>query len=131
MATLFVGNLPWTATEEELLAFFSSFGKVRSVRLVVEPATGRSRGFAFLEMDGEAARVAITHANGKPLGGRPLRVAEAEAGRPASRPPARLAHREDAAEDGPDARAQARGRWERRKRNHNKTRQDAEGARED
>jgi RNA recognition motif-containing protein len=125
MAELFVGNLPWSVTEEELLTLFSSFGKVRARSLVVEPATGRSRGFAFLEMDDGAARMALTHANGKPLGGRTLRVAEAQA-RPAPRRAARPAHDTDTSDA--DARSEARGRWKRRKRNRSqKTREDAEG----
>lgn len=75
---LYVGNLPYTATEEELQQAFSRFGSVGSVKLITDRDTGRSKGFAFVEMtnDNEAAD-AISGLNGKDLGGRALTVSEA------------------------------------------------------
>ncbi|HKW68242.1 MAG TPA: RNA-binding protein [Terriglobales bacterium] len=78
MKNLFVGNLPHSTTEEELRALFSSHGKVEKVSLVTDRETGRSRGFAFVEMSdaGEAGK-AIAALDGTQLGGRALKVNEA------------------------------------------------------
>lgn len=77
---LFVGNLAFSTTEEALMAAFSEFGEVVEARLMTERETGRSRGFAFVEMaTPEAATKAIEEMNGAVLDGRPLRVNEAEA----------------------------------------------------
>jgi RNA recognition motif-containing protein len=75
---LFVGNLPFTATEAELNDLFSQSGSVDSVRLVTDRESGRSRGFGFVEMasDDEAER-AISDMNGKEIDGRALTVNEA------------------------------------------------------
>jgi cold-inducible RNA-binding protein len=78
MAKIYVGNLPFTTTDVELRALFAEHGTVESVSLPSDRDTGRPRGFAFVEMNqGDAAR-AIQSLNGKDLGGRPLRVNEAE-----------------------------------------------------
>jgi RNA recognition motif-containing protein len=75
---IYVGNLPWSATESEVRDFFSAYGDIASVSIVMDRETGRSRGFAFVEMnDADAAR-AIADANGKPMSGRPLRINEAQ-----------------------------------------------------
>jgi len=74
---IYVGNLSWSATEEDIRDFFSAFGEVHSVAIITDRDTGRSRGFGFVEMDDEAAREAISKADGKELGGRALRVNEA------------------------------------------------------
>jgi len=72
---LYVGNLPYTATEEELQAMFASAGTVKTVTVVRDRDTGRSRGFAFVEMETQAdAQKAISMVNGKDLGGRALTV---------------------------------------------------------
>ena len=77
---LFVGNLSFNTTEESLKAAFQDFGEVVEARLMTERETGRSRGFAFVEMaTAEAATKAIEEMNGVLLDGRPLRVNEAEA----------------------------------------------------
>ena len=77
---LFVGNLSFNTTEESLMAAFQEFGEVVEARLMTERETGRSRGFAFVEMaTAEAATKAIEEMNGAVLDGRPLRVNEAEA----------------------------------------------------
>jgi RNA recognition motif-containing protein len=77
MTKLYVGNLAWTATEENLTEFFSSYGAVHSAVVVKDRETGRSRGFGFVEMDRDSAENAIREANGQNLLGRPLRVSEA------------------------------------------------------
>ena len=77
---LFIGNLSFNTTEESLRAAFQEFGEVVEARLMTERETGRSRGFAFVEMaTAEAVTKAIEEMNGAVLDGRPLRVNEAEA----------------------------------------------------
>ena len=72
---LFVGNLPFHATEDLLKQTFSAAGEVSSVSLVLDRQTGQSRGFAFVEMATPAAmQKAIADLNGADLGGRPLKV---------------------------------------------------------
>ena len=72
---LYVGNLPYTATEEELQTMFAGAGTVKTVTVVRDRDTGRSRGFAFVEMETQAdAQKAISMVNGKDLGGRALTV---------------------------------------------------------
>ena len=75
---LYVSNLPYTMTDEELQGEFATYGNVSSARLVKDRETGRSRGFGFVEMPVESeALTAINALNGKDVGGRPLRVVEA------------------------------------------------------
>jgi cold-inducible RNA-binding protein len=87
---LFVGNLPYDATEAELRAHFAAIGPLSSVFLPVDRETGRPRGFAFVEFaDTAVANAAIQRLNNQPFKGRPLSVSEArarEAGRPAGGP---------------------------------------------
>jgi RNA recognition motif-containing protein len=80
MATrLYVGNLPYTAEEQQLRQMFAEFGEVVEVRLVTDRDSGQSKGFAFLEMStDEAARNAIASLNGTQLGDRTLTVNEAK-----------------------------------------------------
>ncbi|GDX78230.1 hypothetical protein LBMAG42_00410 [Deltaproteobacteria bacterium] len=76
---LFVGNLSFRSTEDSLREAFSSSGEVTGVRLMLDRETGRSRGFAFVDMStAEAATAAIAKWNGADLDGRPLRVNLAE-----------------------------------------------------
>lgn len=76
---LFVGNLTFQTTDVDLRAAFQTFGSVVDVKIVTDRETGRSRGFAFIEMSSEDhARKATEGLNGATLDGRPLRVAEAE-----------------------------------------------------
>ena len=78
MKRIYVGNLAFSATEAELRGMFESHGAVESVSIITEPDTGRSRGFAFVEMPGDGdAEKAITALNGTDVGGRPLTVNEA------------------------------------------------------
>jgi cold-inducible RNA-binding protein len=75
---LYVGNIPYTAGEQELQELFSRAGKVESVRVMRDAQTGRARGFAFVEMStDEEAQRAATEFNQYQMGGRPLTVNEA------------------------------------------------------
>ena len=75
---LYVGNLPWSATEEELESHFSQAGAVKAVRIITEGRSGRSKGFGFVEMESaDAGQAAIYTLNGKDFNGRELRVDKA------------------------------------------------------
>ena len=78
MKKIYVGNLAWSATENELRELFAAIGPVHSVAVITDRDTGRSRGFGFVEMDAPDADKAISELNGRDLGGRPLRVNEAQ-----------------------------------------------------
>ena len=72
---IYVGNMSYSTTEDELRGLFAPYGEVVSVAVVIDRATGRPRGFAFVEMGtSEAAEGAISGLNGQELGGRQLRV---------------------------------------------------------
>jgi RNA recognition motif-containing protein len=77
MKTIYVGNLPFSATEDQVRELFEQYGKVQSVKLVSDRDTGRPRGFGFVEMDGSEADTAIAALNGQQFGGRGLRINEA------------------------------------------------------
>jgi RNA recognition motif-containing protein len=77
MKKLYVGNLPWSVDDGELQSLFSGIGTVHSARVITDRETGRSRGFGFVELDDDAAQTAIAELNGKDMGGRALRVNEA------------------------------------------------------
>jgi RNA recognition motif-containing protein len=74
---IFVGNLDFGATEESIHSLFAPYGSVESVHLVMDRETGRSRGFAFVEVPEAAADQAITALNGTKVGGRAINVNEA------------------------------------------------------
>ena len=74
---LYVGNLPFSATEDEIRELFGQHGEVESVELLTDRETGRPRGFGFVQMADSAADAAMAALNGKDMGGRPLRVNEA------------------------------------------------------
>jgi cold-inducible RNA-binding protein len=78
MKNLFVGNLTFDTTEDALRDLFGPFGEVQAVRIMTDRDTGKSRGFAFVEMvqDDDAAK-AIAALNGKDFGGRALTINEA------------------------------------------------------
>jgi len=79
LKNIFVGNLDFGATEESIRSLFQSYGAIERVSLVTDRDTGRSRGFAFVEMtDAAEADRAIEALNGKELGGRALNVNEAK-----------------------------------------------------
>ena len=76
---LYVGNLSFDTTEGDLRTLFSDYGTVTSCNLIMDKFTGKSRGFAFVEMSNQAeATKAIGELNGKDFGGRPLTVNEAK-----------------------------------------------------
>jgi len=77
---LYVGNLAWTVTDQDLEEVFSEAGKVDSSQVIIDRATNRSRGFGFVEMaDDAAAEAAIKKLNGRDVKGRAIRVNEAQA----------------------------------------------------
>ena len=82
MTKIYVGNLPFSADESEIRTLFSQHGTVESVNVITDRDTGRPRGFAFVEMSRADASRAIQNLNGKELGGRPLRVNEAQERQP-------------------------------------------------
>jgi RNA recognition motif-containing protein len=79
MATkIYVGNLPWRATDEQLEQMFAAHGQVAEAKIITDRETGRSRGFGFVTMnDASAAQAAIQAINGQPMEGRNLVVNEA------------------------------------------------------
>ena len=78
MTNIFVGNLSYSTTQEDLLATFSQFGNVERVNIVTDRDSGQPRGFAFVEMtDANAAQNAISQLNGAELNGRAMNVNEA------------------------------------------------------
>jgi RNA recognition motif-containing protein len=85
MTTLYVGNLPFSATEAELRGLFEQHGTVEGVKIISDRETGRPRGFGFVDMPGADAQKAIEQMNGYEMNGRPLRVNEARERAP--RPP--------------------------------------------
>ncbi|HEX2612500.1 MAG TPA: RNA-binding protein [Fibrobacteria bacterium] len=75
---LFVGNLAWATTQADLEAAFGSYGEVSSAKIMTDRETGKSRGFAFVEMPNDSeARKAVEELNGKDLKGRAINVNEA------------------------------------------------------
>lgn len=76
---LYVGNLPYSVTEESLKDKFAQFGQVESVNLIIDRDTGRSKGFGFVEMSSDAEAQAVIKAlDGTDYEGRPLRINEAK-----------------------------------------------------
>jgi RNA recognition motif-containing protein len=78
MSKIYVGNLPFSADEAAVRALFSQHGSVDSVSLINDRETGRPRGFGFVEMPSADAARAIQALNGQDMGGRPLKVNEAQ-----------------------------------------------------
>lgn len=78
MKKLFVGNLKWGMTEEDLKQVFESCGPVKEAKIITDRETGKSRGFAFITMENEGdADKALASLNGKEIGGRAISVNEA------------------------------------------------------
>jgi len=76
---IYVGNLSYSTSEEDLSALFENIGQVDSARIISDRETGRSKGFGFVEMaDNDAAKAAIEQLNGTEFGGRNLTVNEAK-----------------------------------------------------
>ena len=74
---IYVGNLPFSASEDDVRSLFQEYGSVEEVSLVSDRETGRPRGFGFVEMDSQGANAAIQALDGVDYGGRNLRVNEA------------------------------------------------------
>jgi RNA recognition motif-containing protein len=89
MTKIYVGNLPFSATDSEIRELFAQHGTVESVSLITDRDTGQPRGFGFVEMSRADASRAIQNLNGKELGGRALRVSEAQERNRAQRGPKR------------------------------------------
>lgn len=86
---IYIGNLAYSVTEDDLREAFGKFGEVVSVNVITDGQTGRSKGFAFVEMSNDnEADTAIRELNEKPLSGRPIRVnpAKPRGERPPQRP---------------------------------------------
>ncbi len=78
MATsIYIGNLPWSTTEEQLTQLFQTFGAVHSAKLIYDRETKKPKGFGFVEMDENEAKSAIEKLNSSEYGGRTLKVNEA------------------------------------------------------
>ena len=78
MKKIYVGNLPWATTDDDLRELFGTYGAVQSSAVVTDRETGRSRGFGFVEMDDADADKAIGELDGRDYGGRALRVNQAQ-----------------------------------------------------
>lgn len=76
--TLYIGNLPWATTPEDLTEFFSTYGQVIESRIIKDKGTNRSRGFGFVEVADEDADKIIAEVDGKEYNGRALTVNEAK-----------------------------------------------------
>lgn len=82
--SIYVGNLPWSASEQQVQDLFAEYGKVLSVKLISDRETGRARGFGFVEMEDNEALAAIEALDNHEFGGRTLRVNEAKPRAPRS-----------------------------------------------
>ena len=78
MTTIYVGNLSFNATEQDVRSLFERHGKVDSVKLIMDREPGKPRGFGFVDMEQSEAQTAIQALNGHQMNGRPLRVNEAQ-----------------------------------------------------
>ena len=76
--TLYVGNLPWGLSEDDLAELFGSLGTVVAVRIITDRSSGRSRGFGFVEVDGVGLEEAIEKMSGVEVRGRRLTVCPAQ-----------------------------------------------------
>ena len=76
--TLYVGNIPWSTTEGDLEQIFSQYGQVVECRIITERATGRSRGYGFVEVSDEDMENIMEKTNGMEMEGRKLVVNEAK-----------------------------------------------------
>ncbi|MUM77549.1 RNA-binding protein [Pseudodesulfovibrio sp. F-1] len=85
MKSIYVGNIPFSVTENDIRDLFGAHGRVVSVKLVEDRETGRFRGFGFVEMDDADALAAIEALDGKDMGGRTLKVNEARPREPRPR----------------------------------------------
>ena len=77
VTNIYVGNLPFSASEDQVRQMFEAHGQVNSVKLINDRETGRPRGFGFVEMEGDGSQEAIQALNGADFGGRTMKVNEA------------------------------------------------------
>lgn len=76
--TIYIGNIPYSMKEENLIEVFQEYGPVESAKVIVDKKSNRSKGYGFVEMKSEAdEQVAINEMNGKDLGGRKIKVSKA------------------------------------------------------
>ena len=76
---IYIGNLPYSSTEDDLKKAFSEFGEVSSAVIIIDKSSGRSKGFGFIEMpDDKAAQEAISSFNGQNFQGRTVKVNQAQ-----------------------------------------------------
>jgi len=75
--TLYVGNLSWTATDDQLVQAFEAQAPIISARVITDRETGRSKGFGFIEVADEDAEKVVKAMNGASISGRPVTVSEA------------------------------------------------------
>lgn len=85
MKSIYVGNIPFSVSEDELQALFAEYGEVTSVKFINDRETGRFRGFAFVEMEDAGALAAIEALDGSEMSGRNLKVNEARPREPRPR----------------------------------------------
>ena len=76
--TLYVGNIPWATTEEELKEALSDYGEIQACRIITDRGSGRSRGYGFVDVDENVAESILEQADGMELGGRQLVINEAK-----------------------------------------------------
>ena len=100
MKKIFVGNLSWKTSEDQLKAHFEAFGKVVSAKIIIDQMTGKSKGFGFIEMENaDDATNAIRELNEKPLLDRNLRVSLAQDRQPGAAPSSRGPRKEFGSRD--------------------------------
>lgn len=78
MANIYVGNIPYSTSSEEIHDLFEPYGEVRSVNLIIDRETGRPKGFCFVDMDASGSRKAIEALHQTELAGRKIVVSEAK-----------------------------------------------------
>ena len=81
---IYVGNLPFSVTEDSLREMFEQYGEIESCKLITDRETGRPRGFGFVEMDNAGADAAIKALNNTELEGRTIKVNQSEPRKPSS-----------------------------------------------
>lgn len=81
---IYIGNLPYKTTDEELIALFKEYGEVSRVNLISDRETGRAKGYGFVELQGDQGASALEALNGTQFGGRTLVVTEANPRKPRS-----------------------------------------------
>ncbi|WP_299726570.1 RNA-binding protein [uncultured Endozoicomonas sp.] len=85
--TLYIGNLAYTAVEDDLEHAFEAFGVIEDIKLMRDRETGRSRGFAFITFEKDAEAEAARAMDGKEVAGRPIKVNDAKQKQPSERKP--------------------------------------------